>query len=496
MLTGQRWSDMKNTLANDLVNTDKIAMSYVNDKMQDVYALNMNYGTYGIEKASSINTSFTLYNKDAVKVLIKDNPQLLPSYPEEKLVDIPKDLRWNTQHIQSAITQGILQGESIPKVAERLQNVTNMDEKAAIRNARTAMTSAQNAGRLDAMKRAQARGIAVKKGWLATLDNVTRDSHVDMDGEVVDVDKPFSNELMYPADGTGAPEEVYNCRCRLTTEYDKYKTDWSNPANRNTTKLNGKSYDDWKKEHSEKAAKIRSKQAAKAVAKGISKIPFTPAQTISQAESFTQEFVEGGMNLTGKEVSFKGIDIEMANAINQTLNDIYGNFNIDKLSSVETFGKANKKIYQQNQDAPFFTTNFGNLGINSTILKDSKTFDKYNQRGKESFELVMNNIDKLSGKQKEIAQAYQTAGKSLVGNSVEDMVRHEMGHHISYMQSVNKELTALQKSDEWKEYAQHISGYANHSFGEYVAESFNSYCKGEYEPLQPELVTIFDGLRK
>lgn len=249
--TGKQYMQMRNTLAQDLTNTDKIAMKYVNDRVIDVYALNMNYGTYALEKASRIDTGFTLYNHAAVQRLIKDNPQLLP-HPS---VNIPKDLRWNQQHIQSAITQGILQGKSINGIAQDLQRVTGMDKNAAIRNARTAMTGAQNAGRLDSMKRAAARGIGVKKGWLATLDHVTRDSHVDLDGEVVELDKMFSNGLMYPGDASGIPAEVYNCRCRLTHEYDKYKTDWSNPANRNTSKLGNMSYQEWKNKHKEKESK-------------------------------------------------------------------------------------------------------------------------------------------------------------------------------------------------------------------------------------------------
>ena len=257
MATGKRYIAMRDTLAKDLTNTDKIAMKMVNQALPDVYALNMNYGTYSIEKDSKINTSFTLYNHAAVERLIKDNPKLLPN-PK---VDIPKDLRWNQQHIQSAITQGILQGKSIPEIAKNLQNVTGMDERAAIRNARTAMTGAQNAGRLDSMKRAAARGIGVKKGWLSTLDNVTRDSHVDLDGEVQEIDRPFSNGLMYPGDASGIPAEVYNCRCRLTHEYDKYKTDWSNPANRNTSKLGNMSYQEWKNKHKQMVPKSASKVA-------------------------------------------------------------------------------------------------------------------------------------------------------------------------------------------------------------------------------------------
>ena len=140
MMQGSYWTAMKNALADDLVNTDKLAMQYVTDAYKDVYALNMNYGTYLIENDSEIDTAFTLYNRDAVERLIKENPDLLPPP-----VDIAKDMRWNKQKIQSAVLQGILQGESIPKIADRLSRVANMDKNAAVRNARTAVTSARMA---------------------------------------------------------------------------------------------------------------------------------------------------------------------------------------------------------------------------------------------------------------------------------------------------------------------------------------------------------------
>ena len=249
MLQGKYYVGIKNRLTNDMVNTDKLAMSYVYSHALDTYALNMNFGTYQIEADSQIDTGFTLYNREAVLNMAKNNPDLLPKNTNPK-VDIPKDKQWNRQHIQSAITQGILQGETLAEVAKRLQNVTSMDERSAIRNARSAMTSAQNAGRLDSMRRASKRGIALKKVWLAVLDSHTRASHRALDGEVRDLEEEFSNGLMMPGDPNGDPSEYYNCRCALVKEYDKYATDWLNLENRRTEKLNGMSYEDWKKERS------------------------------------------------------------------------------------------------------------------------------------------------------------------------------------------------------------------------------------------------------
>lgn len=267
MATGKQYSQMRNTLVSDLTKTAQIAMKYVDDKAIDVYALNMNYGTYLIEHETEIDTTFTLYNHDAVQRLIKDNPELLP----QPKVDIDKSERWNLQHLQSAITQGILQGESIAKIAKRMQRVANMERSAAIRNARTAMTGAQNGGRLDSMKRAQERGIEVKKGWLATLDGRTRDSHAVMDGEEVEMNETFSNGLMFPGDANGAPSEVYNCRCRMVHVFPKYRTDWSNMENRNTDNLGDMSYEEWKNKHKERLEKKMAAKSAVEASKEVVK---------------------------------------------------------------------------------------------------------------------------------------------------------------------------------------------------------------------------------
>ena len=53
----------------------------------------------------------------------------------------------------------------------------------------------------------------VKKRWVATRDNRTRDSHRAVNGETVQLDGVFSNGLAYPhAEGAPASETV-NCRC-------------------------------------------------------------------------------------------------------------------------------------------------------------------------------------------------------------------------------------------------------------------------------------------
>lgn len=207
MAMGKRWENMRDTIATDLANADKIASKIVNDNIPDAYALGHNWGTYEVESGIGINTSYTLYNHAAVEELLKDDPNLLP----KSKVKIPKDKLWNRRHLDSAITQGILQGESIPDIAKRLETVTDMNHKAALRNARTMTGSAQNAGHYASYKRAEDMGIDIEKQWLATMDERTRTSHRYLHGETQKMEDEFSNGLMYPKDPSGEPEEVYNC---------------------------------------------------------------------------------------------------------------------------------------------------------------------------------------------------------------------------------------------------------------------------------------------
>lgn len=206
------------SIAERIVNVDKQAADIINKQLAGIYASNYNFASYTIEKGFGINAGFTLVNEETVKKLSKRKPKLLP----EKKIDKKKVLRWNRKKVRNAIMQGILQGEPIMDIAKRLETVLGMEWKTAVRNARTAMTAAQNSGRLGSYQNAESIGIKMQKRWLATLDERTRESHQELDGETVPVNEPFSNDLMYPGDPEGDPSEVYNCRCTMVSELEDY----------------------------------------------------------------------------------------------------------------------------------------------------------------------------------------------------------------------------------------------------------------------------------
>ena len=233
--------DLYNNLVSDMTNADKIALSMINKTRSEVYAVNANYAMYEIETKMNIDTSFSLYNADAVERILTENPDLLPK-PDPKKV-IPKSERWNKKHIQNEIMMGVLQGEPLPKIETRLKNVVGMGERSARTNARTAMTGAENAGRLRSYERAVSMGIEMQQEWISTPDSRTRHSHRQLDGYCVDVGEEFPNGCRFPGDPMGDPAEVYNCRCvtRSVLKGHPYKSDW-----RKGTTAEGIDYKDWK----------------------------------------------------------------------------------------------------------------------------------------------------------------------------------------------------------------------------------------------------------
>lgn len=277
IMIGKRWEEMRDTLAQDYHNSNSIARSIVNGYLPEVYALNHNYATFQVEKESKADTSYTLYDRQTVERLIREKPDLLPepgkqmqgtfdrfdAYKKGETVDISKkekrafdkliadnkDIRWQKGQIQSVMTQSILQGESIPNMARRVaRTMGETNRKATTRYVRTAVTGAQNAGRVDSYKRAQGMGIELEQEWLAIHDGKTRHEHRQLDGQHVPVGKPFvvdGKELRFPGDPAAPGYLIWNCRCTLVP---RLKSLEQSDAPR-FSPVGGMSYEDWKNGH-------------------------------------------------------------------------------------------------------------------------------------------------------------------------------------------------------------------------------------------------------
>lgn len=214
---GKRFEALRDKVAERMTNANAAAVAYVNDATPGIYSLNRNFAAYTIEQVTG-DVGFDLWDEQTVKRLIVEQPELMPYYPPKRALKRGIDLAWGKKQITASVTSSILQGKSIKHIADDLQSrIVAMNRDSAIRAARTAVTGAQNAGRMDSYFAAEKMGIKCRKEWMATLDGRTRHSHAMLDGEVVDNDKKFSNGCRFPGDPQGRPEEIYNCRCTLVS---------------------------------------------------------------------------------------------------------------------------------------------------------------------------------------------------------------------------------------------------------------------------------------
>ncbi len=222
---GERFKALRDKVAQRYTQANETAVSYVNDATPGIYSLNRNYAAYTIESVAG-DVGFDLWDEQTVKRLIVEQPDLMPYYPPKRAVKRGIDLAYGKKQITASVTSSILQGESIKHMADDLQSrISTMSRDSAIRTARTAVTGAQNAGRMDSYVAAAKMGIKVQKKWVATKDFRTRHDHGMADGQIVEYDKPFiigGYKMMFPGDSSmgASGHEIYNCRCRMVSGTD------------------------------------------------------------------------------------------------------------------------------------------------------------------------------------------------------------------------------------------------------------------------------------
>ena len=254
---GKQWEAVVNHCTDVLSDANRQALNIIRGKQIDVFAENATWQAFALERDLKASYGFGIYSRETVGKLLKDEPELLP----RKVLNGVKDAAWNRQKIAGIINQGIIQGDSIDTIAASLGTQLAMtDDKAMVRYARTAMTSAQNAGRMEMLHEAEEEGIHSKKKWLATLDNRTRDAHQELDGQTAELDEPFHNEIgdiMFPGDPNADPANVYNCRCTLIYEIVGHPSggqrraykEWDDEAghHRESYLVGSMTYAEWKK---------------------------------------------------------------------------------------------------------------------------------------------------------------------------------------------------------------------------------------------------------
>ena len=467
VMYGKRFTEMKEQCAKQLLNVNQTALAYVNGELPEVYAINYNALAVAVDGVGGY--SFALVDADTVKHLATTDTSLLP-YKE---IDPSKDIPWNMKKINAETLQGVLQGESMDKIAKRIMNVQEMNKTQAIRSARTIVTGAENKGRQDSYARAEADGIILQKEWLATNDGRTRHSHAALDGAIVDQDKKFDNGLMYPGDPSGRPEEVYNCRCTLVA------------------KVNG-----FKKVQVQKAMAEKQVEEPQTTA-------FTPAKTTEEAQQYADRFVSTYKSSLTGQVDYGGIQLSYANEMNRAFTEVFDAYDTPyPLRNIKPFNTREKRFKGTTAEAAY-QWGLNDMFYNKAYYKSAKAFNDHLAEYNKLLQTVLPNIDTAIARTKPGAslrylEALKRTGRTNVfapdayGSTI-----HEMGHYLDdqIFRKAFKE-KGFDLSASFEKYSGGISGYATATQQEYIAESFAAYWKGETDILDPDLIGIFKGLRK
>lgn len=340
---GKRYEALRDKVANRYTNANETAVAYVNDATPGIYTLNRNYAAYKIEQVSD-SADFTLWDEQTVRRLVVEQPDLIPYYPSQRALQRGIDLKYGKQQITASVTSSILQGKGIGKIADDLQSrMQNMNRTSAIRTARTAVTAAQNAGRLDTYSAAQNMGIKLKKRWLATLDGRTRHEHRILDGQTVDIDKPFTvdgYELMYPGDTSAPGYLVYNCRCTQIAELDGEDTGSGgrraiDPETGESVLVEDMTYAEWagwKKKSGRTALNDLNGLAKPVTIKSIERVKALPSNILDEAG---QKKLQQAHKDLLREVMNRGGIVEVARCYNMNMEPLSDYVSQDKNGRVK-----------------------------------------------------------------------------------------------------------------------------------------------------------------
>lgn len=224
---------------------------------------------------------------------------------------------------------------------------------------------------------------------------------------------------------------------------------------------------------------------------------YTPATDIAEAERKAEHFVDPtGWAATG--VSYKGVDVEVANAVNKTLQDFYDEFKVDKFGGViAPAGNTKEGKLIENATAAYSPVR-NSFMLNRSSLKNMKTAEKALAEERRVVTDFLEHperydLNKMSTRVRKVLEASAKSGRGNVAETVEDVINHELGHALeSYLKKLDS-FTDLQA--RMARYADGISGYATESWSEYVAESFASWRRGE-SVADPELIKAFESLRR
>lgn len=146
---------------------------------------------------------------------------------------VQDSMRTALRQVRNEITRGLIQGEAYPDVAKRVAERMGVAASRAETIVRTEAHRARELGKIESLEHAFEQGVDMTKVWDSALDDRTRDSHQELDGQEVPmfdedgepgqfVNPETGDTAEYPGDFGVASEDI-NCRCSVRGQIAGYE---------------------------------------------------------------------------------------------------------------------------------------------------------------------------------------------------------------------------------------------------------------------------------
>lgn len=172
-------------------------------------------------KDAFVGTMYSLHHQDVPIILPVSQDMIVKSITLDTKLKHPlyktlgQDMTTLKNTIAGVITRGIASGQMYDEITQSMSNASGIPKRRAMTITRTEAGRVQEQATMDAARASKEKGAEVVKQWCSILDGKTRDSHRQLDGQVREVEEPFSigtKKAMQPHD-FGDPAEDCNCRC-------------------------------------------------------------------------------------------------------------------------------------------------------------------------------------------------------------------------------------------------------------------------------------------
>lgn len=200
-----------------------LILASIHEKHQEYYELIMKHKLQEFHRAEQMGKrlvkrqqQFAMKASKPVKFTANENNLFgTLKYSEDQLANNTFTASENTlNRVDSNINQILVDGyksgvginEVSRQITERFDQLRTWEAK---RIARTEIHTAQNMG---VMNSYESLGVEYTQ-WIAASDDRTRESHVEIDREIIPIGGTYSNGLAFPGDTSGPIEEWINCRC-------------------------------------------------------------------------------------------------------------------------------------------------------------------------------------------------------------------------------------------------------------------------------------------